>query len=127
MKRLLLSVLPVLMLGACSYLPFNHHKEQQDEAARRAASARAPAVSELASDGSKRVQMEGIEIEKVAFRAGVSSATVERMARNASCKGSAGAGLVSEPGPVEVYRIACDSGKTYLARCELRQCKPLLR
>jgi hypothetical protein len=127
MKRLLLSVLPVLMLGACSYMPFNHNKEQQDEAARRAASARTPAVSELASDGSKRVLMEGVEIEKVPFRAGVSSATVERLARNASCKGSAGAGLVSEPGPVEVYRIACDSGKTYLARCELRQCKPLLR
>jgi hypothetical protein len=127
MKRLLLSVLPVLMLGACSYLPFNHDKEQQDEAARRAASARTPALSVLASDGSKRVLVEGVEIEKVAFRAGVSSATVERMGRNASCKSGPGAGLVSEPGPVEVYRIACDSGKTYMARCELRQCKPLQR
>eukprot|EP01032_Pedospumella_encystans_P020964 gene20963-23801_t len=95
----------------------------------RAATVRKPVVSELASDGSKRVVVDGVEIEKVAFRAGVSSATVERMARNAGCDGNGGpgAGLVSEPGPVEVYRMMCSDGKAYLAKCELRQCKPLQR
>ena len=127
MKRLLL--LSVVLLGACSYLPFNQSKDQDAEAARRAASERKPAASELAGDGSKRVMVDGVEIEKVAFRAGVSSATVERMARNAGCDGNGGpgAGLMSEPGPVEVYRMMCSNGKAYLAKCELRQCKPLQR
>ncbi|CAN7172187.1 hypothetical protein LJR289_000261 [Pseudoduganella sp. LjRoot289] len=127
MKRFLL--LPVVVLSACSYLPFNKDKDQEAEAARRLAAARKPVVSELASDGSRRVVVDGVEIEKVAFRAGVSSATVERMAKNAGCDGGPGAGLVSEPGPVEVYRMACGSngGKAYMARCELRQCKPMQR
>lgn len=128
MKRLLLlSVVAVGVLSACSYLPSNQNKDQEAEAARRAASARKPAVSELASDGSKRVMVDGVAIEKVAFRAGVSSATVERMARLAGCEsnGGPGAGLMSESGPVEVYRMMCSNGKAYLAKCELRQCKAL--
>ncbi|KQW96906.1 hypothetical protein ASC94_08820 [Massilia sp. Root418] len=127
MKRLLL--LPAVLLSACSVSPFNPDRSQNAEGARRAASERKPALSALASDGSQRVQVDGVEIEKVAFRAGVSSATVERMARNAGCDGNGGpgAGLMSEPGPVEVYRMMCSNGKAYLARCELRQCKPLQR
>jgi hypothetical protein len=26
---------------------------------------------------------------------------------------------------VEVYRMVCDSGKVFMARCELRQCKAM--
>lgn len=70
---------------------------------------------------------DGTPIETVPFRSGVSSATVERLARQAGCTGSQGAGLVSEPGPVEVYRMRCDGGRTFLARCELRQCVPMPR
>jgi hypothetical protein len=75
--------------------------------------------------GDVRVAFDGVEIERVPFRTGVSSATVERLARNASCIGGMGAGLITEAGPVEVYRMACSSGKVFLARCELRQCKPM--
>lgn len=66
---------------------------------------------------------DGAPIEKVPFHTGVSSATVERMARDQACVGGLGAGLVTPPGPVEVYRMQCDDGKIFMARCELRQCK----
>ncbi len=79
----------------------------------------------LGSDGRPVARHAGTAIEKVGFRPGVSSATVERLAKGAGCTGGVGAGLVSEPGPVEVYRMTCDDGRVYLARCELRQCKPM--
>jgi hypothetical protein len=61
----------------------------------------------------------------VEFRVGVSSVTVEQLARQQACVGGVGAGLLTAPGPVEVYRMACDNGKIFMARCELRQCKPM--
>jgi hypothetical protein len=64
-------------------------------------------------------------IEKIPFRIGVSSATVEQLARRHACTGGQGAGLLTQPGPVEVYRMECDSGKVFMARCELRQCKQM--
>jgi len=40
--------------------------------------------------------------------------------------GGQGAGLMTEAGPVEVYRMRCESGamqgRVFTARCELRQC-----
>jgi hypothetical protein len=69
--------------------------------------------------------VDGVEVERVAFRPGTSSATVERLANAEQCRGGQGAGLVTEPGPVEVYRMACDNGKVFLARCELRQCRAM--
>jgi hypothetical protein len=75
--------------------------------------------------GDVRVAYDGVEIERIPFRTGVSSATVERLARDASCIGGMGAGLITQPGPVEVYRMACSNGKVFLAKCELRQCKPM--
>ena len=39
--------------------------------------------------------------------------------------GGMGAGLVTPEGPVEVYRMMCQDGKTFMARCELRQCKSM--
>ena len=64
-------------------------------------------------------------IEKIPFRVGVSSATVENLARAQGCTGGQGAGLITAEGPVEVYRMQCDSGKVFMARCELRQCRKM--
>jgi hypothetical protein len=66
-----------------------------------------------------------VVVQKVEFRTGASSATVERLAKGAGCYGRQGAGLVTEKGPVEVYRMQCDNGSVFVARCELRQCRPM--
>jgi hypothetical protein len=63
--------------------------------------------------------------QKIAFHSGVSSATVEHLAKGFGCSGRAGAALVTDKGPVEVYRLQCDNGTSFLARCELRQCRPM--
>ncbi|WP_296948656.1 hypothetical protein [uncultured Massilia sp.] len=62
-------------------------------------------------------------VQRIPFRTGVSSATVEKLAKQQGCTGGQGAGLVTEPGPVEVYRMLCDGGRVFMARCELRQCR----
>lgn len=64
-------------------------------------------------------------VERVPFVLGVSSATVEKLGRAQACTGGSGAGLVTEPGPVEVYRMRCDNGQVFMARCELRQCSKM--
>ena len=64
-------------------------------------------------------------IERMPFRSGVSAVTVEKMAAAAGCTGGQGASLITEPGPVEVYRMICANRQTYLARCEFRQCKAM--
>ena len=64
-------------------------------------------------------------VQTVDFRSGTSSATVERLAKRFGCTGTQGAGLVAEKGPVEVYRMRCENGTTFMARCELRQCRPM--
>jgi hypothetical protein len=66
-----------------------------------------------------------VEVQKVEFHSGVSSATVERLGRRFGCTGTSGAGLVTDKGPVEVYRMKCDNGTTFMAQCELRQCRPM--
>ena len=73
------------------------------------------------------VDANGAPIEAVPFVAGVSSVTVEKMAAAQLCKGGQGAALVTPSGPVEVYRMRCDSGRVFMARCELRQCRELPR
>lgn len=100
-----------LLLGACA-------------AKAPAPVAMAPATPVVTASGPMH---EGTPIETVPFRSGVSSATVERLARQAGCAGGQGAGLVTEPGPVEVYRMRCDNGRTFVARCELRQCAAVPR
>ena len=80
----------------------------------------APAERLVVNDGAGDVV-----VQKVEFRSGVSSATVERLARNAGCNGKTGAGLITEKGPVEVYRMTCDNGTVFMAQCSLRQCKPM--
>jgi len=81
------------------------------------APARAPAVAPVAAANAA--------VERVPFNIGVSSATVEALAKAQACTGGQGAGLVTAPGPVEVYRLQCDNGKVFMARCELRQCKAM--
>ena len=104
MKRLALVCVAVAMLGGCSMF---HRQMPAAPAAPVAAADAAPAV------------------ETIPFRTGVSSATVEKMAKQQGCTGGQGAGLITEPGPVEVYRMRCDSGKVFMARCELRQCRQM--
>lgn len=110
MKRLILVVTCSALLGACSLWPH--------EAAKTV-----PPPVKVAQP--QLVDANGAVIERVPFRAGISSVTVENMAKKQGCTGGAGAGLVTEPGPVEVYRMMCDNGKVFKARCELRQCQAM--
>lgn len=66
-----------------------------------------------------------VKVELVPFQVGVSSYTVDKLAQARGCTSKQGAGLVTEKGPVEVYRVRCDNGGTFVARCELRQCAAL--
>lgn len=111
MKRALLSssVLAAVLLGGCSQFG-----SKMEPARAPVASAR-PAPPAL-------VDANGTPIERVPFRTGVSSATVEKLGKRQGCTSAQGAGLVTEAGPVEVYRMRCEDGKVFMARCELRQC-----
>ena len=111
MKRLLVLMPLAALSGGCAWV---HQPMPPIVAA-------APAPSRPAGP----VDADGTPIQKLPFRLGVSSNTVEKMARQQACTGGQGAGLVTEPGPVEVYRMQCDNGKVYMARCELRQCRQL--
>lgn len=64
-------------------------------------------------------------LQKVEFHTGVSSATVERLAKRFGCTGGKGAGLIAGDGPIEIYRMRCDNGTTFTAQCEFRQCRPM--
>jgi hypothetical protein len=110
MKRAL--VLTAVLLGGCSMF-----KSKME---------RAPAPAPVAQAAAPQlVDANGVPIEKLPFRVGTSSATVEKMAREQGCGGGQGAGLVTEPGPIEVYRMQCENGKVFTARCELRQCRKM--
>lgn len=108
-----LVVLVAVLLGGCTLL------KSKMEAAPAPVAAAKPAAPAL-------LDANGTPIERVPFQLGVSSATVEKMARQQGCMGGQGAGLVTEAGPVEVYRMRCEEGamrgKVFMARCELRQC-----
>jgi hypothetical protein len=105
MNRLAFAGVAVALLGGCSMF----HKQVPPPAAPVAAVAADPAPA----------------VETIPFRTGVSSATVEKMAKQQGCTGGQGAGLITQPGPVEVYRMRCEDGKVFMARCELRQCKKM--
>lgn len=66
-----------------------------------------------------------VVVHKVPFELGVSTVTVERMARRSGCMSEKGAGLLTEAGPLEVYRVQCLDGGHFMAKCELRQCRPM--
>jgi hypothetical protein len=115
MKRLPLLLACVLVLSACSMF-----KRQKAPAPQPVAVRSTPVYAEP-----KVVDASGVAIETVRFRPGVSSVTVERMAKAEGCTGGVGAGLVTPAGPVEVYKMQCENGKVYTARCDLRQCKAM--
>ncbi|QJQ06100.1 DUF4410 domain-containing protein [Undibacterium piscinae] len=81
----------------------------------------APAATAAPAYSGSQTAMENIQT--IEFRTGVSSVTVEKMANKAGCFGGKGAGLVTPKGVTEVYRMACDGGKNFVAKCEMRQCK----
>ena len=112
MKRLPILLACAIALGGCSMFRTT-----------MAPPAAAPVVAKPAPP--QLVDRNGVPIERIAFRPGVSSVTVEKLGKLQSCTSDQGAGLVTEAGPVEVYRIACSSGKVFMARCELRQCKAM--
>ena len=104
-------LLVAVLLGGCTLF-----KSKMEAAPAAAAKPAAPGL----------LDPNGTPIERVPFRVGVSSATVEKLAKQQGCTSALGAGLVTEPGPVEVYRMRCEDGamrgKMFMARCELRQC-----
>ena len=116
MKRLIVLMLCAAAVSGCTHgglartspMPVWVADTEQVQAAKAAASA-------------------GMEIERVPFRAGVSSTTVENMAKAQGCAGGQGAGLMTPQGPVEVYRMLCDNRAVFMARCEFRQCRPMSR
>ena len=120
MKRVAVVLAGALALSACSTFP--SYNPMQPEAPKVVKRRAAPAVG---ADGQPLIMVDGVAIERVSFRPGVSSATVEKLALQRQCKGGLGAGLVSEKGPIEVYRMACDNGQVFMARCEMRQCAPM--
>jgi hypothetical protein len=117
----ILSLVAAALAGCASFSP-----APSGDASQPAASAQSKRNPD--ANGS-RVQVQdeagAVVVQKVEFKSGISSATVERLAKEHGCVGSGGAGLMTEKGPVEVYRMQCENGKTFLARCELRQCRPM--
>jgi hypothetical protein len=107
MKRVSLLLACVLVLGGCSMFKTKMPAAEPVYVK--------PAPAQL-------VDANGNPIEVIPFRAGISSATVERMAKKAGCTGGQGAGLLTPQGPVEVYKMQCDNGSSYKARCDMRQC-----
>jgi hypothetical protein len=116
MKRLFVILLSVSVLSGCAtYRSLRGEGVQARPVPAAAPVAQAPGPA-MSDDGMP-------QIERVPFRAGVSTVTVENMAKKEGCWGMQGAGLMTPAGPVEVYRLVCDNGAVYMAKCELRQCK----
>jgi hypothetical protein len=111
MKRLFVLMPLATLLGGCAWF----HKPAPG----------APAAVAAPSRPTGPVDADGTPIQTLAFRLGVSSSTVEKMAKQHACTGGQGAALVTDQGPVEVYRMQCDNGKVFMARCEMRQCRQM--
>ncbi len=113
-KTLTCCALLIAMAG-CARLPVETNQKIS-----RAPTAENPVVNVVWNGDSAESKVQMIE-----FQQGASSFSVEKIAKEYGCRGGKGAGLITAPGPVEIYRMACDSGKTFLAKCELRQCKAM--
>ena len=110
MKRLFLAVSCAVVLGGCA-MTFPKP---------------APVPLPQAKAGEPQlVDANGAPIERIPFRVGVSSVTVENLAKQAGCVGGHGAGLITGQGPVEIYRMVCESRRVFTARCEFRQCRAI--
>lgn len=65
-------------------------------------------------------------LQKIEFETGISSVTVEKLALQSQCTSKQGAAQITPKAPIEVYRVSCDDGRVYMAKCELRQCKTMM-
>lgn len=68
---------------------------------------------------------EKVVIQKIDNNPGISSTTVERLAKQNQCEPKEIVNLLTPKGPIEIYRTTCEDGKIFMARCELRQCKAM--
>lgn len=119
----------VFLMSACSSFSSNGRAADAADSGKLAESMQVQKSARTSGLSAGRIQIQdgagSVILQKVAFRPGVSSASVERLAKRADCTGGAGAGLITEKGPLEVYRMQCDNGQTFMAQCELRQCRPM--
>ncbi len=65
-------------------------------------------------------------LQKIEFKTGVSSVTVEKLAMQSQCSSKQGAAQITPKAPIEVYRVSCDDGRVFMAKCELRQCQTMM-
>jgi hypothetical protein len=114
MKRLI--ILTAIMLSGCS--------NSTMPAWRSGEAPHAAGVTPVVVAAAPAAQSDAVTIETLPFRVGVSSVTVENMARAQGCTGGEGASLVTEPGVAEVYRMICSDGRVFRARCDMHQCRP---
>lgn len=125
--RVLAAITITLLASACAgggarNSALESSNSQRTDAERPASRGKTPRTDQLSIDDGSGNK---ILIETVEFQAGVSSITVERLAKKYGCEGGAGAGRIAGKGPLEMYRMSCDNGRAFLAKCELRQCQPL--
>ncbi|RZI41174.1 hypothetical protein EGT07_18980 [Herbaspirillum sp. HC18] len=116
-------VTALVLLGGCSSIPLPSFFSLPSSEPVQTEAPQAPRTA----PGEMMVTDENgdVIVQTVDFRPGTSSATVERLAKRFGCTGTQGAGLITEKGPLEVYRMKCENGTTFMAQCELRQCRPM--
>jgi hypothetical protein len=103
MKRLFVLMACAVVLGGCA-------SKKPVKTVQAPVKAQAPVT----------VDINGVPIEYVPFRAGISTVTVENLAKAQGCVGGQGAGLMTPQGPVETYRMICDDRRVFMARCEVQ-------
>lgn len=116
----------VAILGACASDPA---RQQQTLAggAFSTVESRNGKIAQSPDRKTVRDEKGTVVVQMVPYRTGISTVTVEQMARKAGCTPRGGAGLLTEEGPLEIYRVQCEEGRHYTAQCELRQCRPMRR
>ncbi len=65
-------------------------------------------------------------MQRIEFKTGISSVTVEKLAMQSQCTSKQGAAQITPKAPIEVYRVSCDDGRVFMAKCELRQCQTMM-
>lgn len=113
-RLLTATLIASLLLSGCGL--FTRTKQTEDA---QASISKAQTNRQSQGDGNQGIQ-------KITFVTGISSVTVEKLAQKNQCVSLKGAGQITPKGPVEVYRVACEDGRNFMARCELRQCQPML-
>ena len=115
-----------LALGLVGCSSLGRMGSSSADPALQAQAEKAAAVGGVGADGDAALKMEANQgRESGGLKLGVSSGTVEKMAKQQGCESQLGAVLITESGSIEKYRVNCEDGSTFMARCELRQCAPL--